>query len=70
MAYRELLTEHIRKEDEILYPWMDRELSVKQVGELFSKFNEADDRMDRKGIERCEKFVLEVEKRFGKEEVK
>jgi hemerythrin-like domain-containing protein len=68
MAYRELLTEHIKKEDEILYPWMDRELSVKHVGELFSKFNDADDGADHEGIKRCEKFVLEVEKKFRKED--
>ncbi len=41
--YGEILNEHIKKEDEILYPWMDRNLTVSQVGELFSKFNEADD---------------------------
>jgi hemerythrin-like domain-containing protein len=41
--YAELLTEHIKKEDEILYPWMDRNISVTKVGELFSKFNEVDD---------------------------
>ncbi len=69
MAYQELLTEHIKKEDEILYPWMDRGLSVKQVGELHSKFAEADDLSDRNGIERCEKFVQEVEKKFRKEVV-
>jgi hypothetical protein len=40
------------------------------VGELFSKFNEADDRTDREGIGRCERFVHEVEKKFRKEEVK
>jgi hemerythrin-like domain-containing protein len=38
-AYGLLLTEHIRKEDEILYPWMNRELTDSQVGQLFSKFN-------------------------------
>lgn len=69
-AYQELLTEHIKKEDEILYPWMDRGLSVKQVGELHSKFGEADHLSDREGIERCEKFVQEVEKKFRKEESK
>jgi hemerythrin-like domain-containing protein len=67
MAYRELLREHIKKEDEILYPWMDRSLSVTQVGELFSRFIEVDEATDRKGIERCESFVLEVEKKFQKE---
>jgi len=44
-AYRELLTEHIKKEDEILYPWMDRQFSISQVGELFSKFNRAEEEM-------------------------
>lgn len=70
MAYRELLTEHIKKEDEILYPWMDRNLSVTQVGELFSRFIEVDEATDRKGIERCESFVLGVEKKFQKEVIK
>ncbi len=70
MAYHELLTEHIRKEDEILYPWMDRSLSVTRVGELFSRFIDVDEANDGKGIERCESFVLEVERKFGKEVMK
>lgn len=41
-AYGELLTEHIKKEDEILYPWMDRQLTTSQIGEMFAKFAEAD----------------------------
>ncbi len=41
-SYRELLTEHIKKEDEILYPWMDRELSDSQIGQLFTQFNDVD----------------------------
>ena len=40
--YSEILSEHIRKEDEILYPWMDRNLSTRQVGELFARFREVD----------------------------
>jgi hemerythrin-like domain-containing protein len=43
-GYAGVLSEHIKKEDEILYPWMDRSLSVRQVGEMFSKFREADER--------------------------
>lgn len=39
-AYRALLTEHIQKEDNILYPWMDSRLSDTQIGILFSKFIE------------------------------
>jgi hemerythrin-like domain-containing protein len=42
VAYRELLTEHIKKEDEILYPWMDKELSDSQIGEMFSAFADVD----------------------------
>ena len=41
-AYGELLSEHIKKEDEVLYRWMDRRLTMKQVGELYSKFQEKD----------------------------
>ena len=37
-AYGRLLTAHIQKEDEILYPWMDRELTTAQVGDLHSRF--------------------------------
>lgn len=41
-AYTALLTEHIRKEDEVLYPWIDRNLTMSQVGELYSRFGEVD----------------------------
>ena len=44
-AYRELLTEHIKKEDEILYTWMDRNLTDRQIGELFSEFHQADEQI-------------------------
>ncbi len=40
--YRELLQGHIKKEDEILYPWIDRGLSDGRVGQLFSRFSEVD----------------------------
>jgi hemerythrin-like domain-containing protein len=41
-AYRELLNEHIKKEDEILYPWIDRQLTDDEVGRLFSQFAEVE----------------------------
>ena len=47
-AYGTLLKEHIRKEDEILYPWMNRELTDSQVGQLFSKFNIVDEQFGAK----------------------
>lgn len=65
-AYKDLLTEHIKKEDEILYPWIDRGLSVTQVGELFTKFNEAEEKIDKEVIEKCKEFAQEVEQRIEK----
>ena len=60
-AYHQLLAEHIKKEDEILYPWIDRNLSIKQVGEIFSRFNKADGKSDKEVIVGCKKFVEELE---------
>ncbi len=65
-AYRELLTEHIKKEDEILYPWMDRGLTMKQVGELFSRFDEVDETSGNGVTERCRRFIIEVEEKIQK----
>ena len=65
MAYRELLTEHIRKEDEILYPWMDNQLSTHQVGELFSKFGQADQQIS-VNTDTYENFIDRLEKKFVK----
>jgi hemerythrin-like domain-containing protein len=67
MAYRELLTEHIRKEDEILYPWMDNQLSTHQVGELFSKFGEADQQIS-VPTDKYNNFIDRLEKKFEKQE--
>jgi len=61
LAYAELLTEHIKREDEILYPWMDRAFSTTQVGELYAAFDAADARADKVAIERCQRFVEELE---------
>ncbi|MEI7942030.1 MAG: hemerythrin domain-containing protein, partial [Candidatus Riflemargulisbacteria bacterium] len=33
-GYQSLLMEHIKREDEILYPWMDENLSMSQIGQL------------------------------------
>jgi len=67
MAYRELLTEHIRKEDEILYPWMDNQLSTHQVGELFSKFDEAGQQMS-VSADKYEEFINRLEKKYENKE--
>ena len=62
-AYRELLAEHIRKEDEILYPWMDRNLSITQIGELFSKFNGKDEEFG-DAPKKYEELINKLEQKF------
>ncbi len=64
--YKELLQEHIKKEDEILYPWIDRSLSIKQVGELFSKFNQTDKEVGEMVPEKYEKFITRLEQIISK----
>jgi len=63
-GYAGVLAEHIKKEDEILYPWMDRNLSVRQVGELFARFRAVDERFaeDRK---KYESFVGRLEDAYS-----
>ncbi|MFX1324041.1 MAG: hemerythrin domain-containing protein [Promethearchaeota archaeon] len=39
-GYRSLLTDHIKNENEIIYPWIDRNLSNFQLKELHAKFTE------------------------------
>ncbi len=63
-GYRELLTEHIKKEDEILYPWMDRELSDRQIGQLFSQFNETDATFG-DAPKKYQNFISKLEARFA-----
>lgn len=40
--YRELLTEHIKKEDEILYPWIERAMTASEINEMEIKFDTTD----------------------------
>jgi hemerythrin-like domain-containing protein len=64
VGYAGVLSEHIKKEDEILYPWMDRNLSVRQVGELFARFLAVDERFaeERK---KYETFVTRLEDAYA-----
>ena len=64
-AYQELLTEHVKKEDEILYLWMERNLSITQVGELFSKFNGKDEEFGDEP-KRFEEFINKLEEKLKK----
>ncbi len=62
-AYQALLSEHIKKEDEILYPWMDRDLSDSQIGKLFSQFTGKDEEFGDIPI-RSEQFINKLEEKF------
>ncbi len=70
LGYRELLTQHIKKEDEILYPWIDRQLSTTQVGEMFRRCNEADASVGDELPRKYEKFIAELEEKFLQEVTK
>jgi len=68
-GYRELLTGHIRREDEVLYPWMDRELSTSQIGRLFARFEEVDERFREVWVKQ-EAFVQTLEEKYQYAEVR
>lgn len=68
LSYRELLQEHIKKEDEILFPWMDRELTMRQIGELHEKFAAADRLRGPDFTDRYERFVAHLENNFHSRE--
>ena len=63
-SYRALLTEHITKEDEVLYPYIDRGLTTSQVGEIFRRFEEAEDELEDDVPQRYERFVTSLAGRF------
>ena len=53
---------------EILYPWMDKNLSVTQIGELFSKFNETDEKIGY-STAKYEAFINRLEEKIKQKEV-
>jgi hemerythrin-like domain-containing protein len=63
-AYGELLTGHIHREDTILYPWMDRSLSDRQVGQLFAQCMAVEARLAG-AAKKHEAFVASLEARFS-----
>jgi len=63
-AYQALLTEHIKKEDEILFPWIDRTLTTGQVGELFQKFAQANTELGEELPERNLDFLESLHSKF------
>jgi hemerythrin-like domain-containing protein len=62
--YKELLTDHITKEEEILYPWIDKNLTLTQIGEITSRFNEID-KIFQDAPERYMEFIEKLEAKFN-----
>lgn len=58
--YGELLDEHIEKENEILYPWIDRNLTDHEIGVLYSDFREVENRFGEEP-EKLKDFIDELE---------
>jgi hemerythrin-like domain-containing protein len=63
LKYKEILLEHIKKEDEILYPWMDRNLNISQKDEIFAEFDAIALKFQGLSIQQ-EEFILNLEKKF------
>jgi hemerythrin-like domain-containing protein len=59
-GYQELLSEHIKKEDEILYRWMERNLTTKQIGEIFARCVQIDEEFSEKQ-KKYENLVSQME---------
>jgi len=66
-AYRDLLSQHIKREDEIMLPWMDKQLSISQVGEMFSKFLDVEAQMD-SCPQKYADFISRVERKYNRKE--
>lgn len=63
-VYKELLTEHMKKEEEILYPWIDKNLTMAQIGEVCSKFNEIDKKFQ-KVSKKHKEFIEKLEDKYN-----
>ncbi|MBS4021020.1 MAG: hemerythrin domain-containing protein [Dethiobacter sp.] len=61
-AYRELLTGHIKKEDEILFPWIDRQLTAKNIAQLSADFSGVNAGAGEGFEEKYQVFVTDLEK--------
>lgn len=68
IGYQALLIEHISKEDEILYPYIDRGLTTSQVGEIFRRFEEVERGLDDDIPQRYERFIIGLERRSRRAE--
>lgn len=68
MGYRYLLNGHIKREDEVLYRWMDRNISTSQIVRLFARFVTVDEQFKEVRTKQ-EAFVKKLEAIHQYEEV-
>ncbi len=70
LKYRELLTDHIKKEDEVLYPWIERQMASDQIEAMHRAFLEEESRRGPETSSKYENLIEELEnKLFTREEV-
>lgn len=60
--YRELLEEHIKKEDLILYPWIERSMSAADLDHLEIRFDTAESSFEKDFTEKWQVFVKSLKK--------
>lgn len=65
-SYMELLLEHIKKEDEILYPWFEKGMTPDQLKEFEVLSNEAEKEFDEDFTLEFEGFLVRNELKFKK----
>lgn len=63
-SYGELLADHIKKEDEILFPWMDGNLSESDKNAITHSFDKAEREMGAELPVRCAAFIAALEKKL------
>ncbi len=69
LQYRDLLTEHIKKEDEILYPWIERQMTADQIEKMLDRFIAEENRLGVDTTDKYESVIKRLETRLyqGKE---
>lgn len=64
LQYRDLLTEHIKKEDEVLYPWIERQMTDTQVEEMLDNFVAEEVRLGTETTEKYESLIQKLESKL------
>jgi len=64
LKYRDLLVEHIKKEDEILYPWIERQLMPGQVEAMYKSFVSEENRLGPDTTSKYEALITVLEEKM------